>query len=542
MGNRESILVVDDDLDFLKVIRHILEARGYRVATASSASEAISLARKRFYHVAVLDISLPDTDGTELLSALLDIHPDITAIMLTGYSSLQNAMQSLNRGAFAYLEKPLDPEHLLSVINRGLEKQRLVVENRRLIGDMEQHNREISVLLAVSQAVSQSLDLGQIIDSALARVIDATPAGAAWVQLVEDGRLVLTGHRGLTGEMAAALNVTAVNEGVLGQISRQGIPLTLSRAAMYSQPTLVPLAEDGYQSCVGILLTIAGEHIGVLGVAARTYPSFSKTELNLLAAIGRELSIAVQNARLYEEASSARALRELDAMRTEFLATVSHELRSPLAVIKGSASSLLQPDVRFDEKTWREFLESIDKDADTLSRLVEELLMMSRLEAGALEIKREWCQPAAMVEPVRDRLKKLAPKHKLGIDIPRDLPRINVDGGRIGEVLTNLVENAVKYSGEGSPITVTASGNGSEVTFSVADRGRGIPEELHQKVFNRFFQVDSDKDGRGRGTGLGLAICRGIIDAHGGRMWVESKPGSGAIFKFSLPTGGGEER
>ena len=132
MKGRESILVVDDDLDFLKIIKLILENKGYEVDTAPSANEGISRLKERFYNATILDISLPDADGTELLTKCLEIHPDIIAIMLTGHSSVQNAVESLNRGAFAYLEKPLDTETLLSVINRGLEKQRLVLENRSL--------------------------------------------------------------------------------------------------------------------------------------------------------------------------------------------------------------------------------------------------------------------------------------------------------------------------------------------------------------------------------------------------------------------------
>src|SRR4030042_1265190 len=121
MENNDSILVVDDDHDFLGIIRQILGKKGYAVKTAPSAGEALSLLKEHFYNAAILDISLPDADGTELLSSVLELYPDIIAIMLTGHSSVRNAVQSLNRGAFAYLEKPVDPENLISVINRGLE-------------------------------------------------------------------------------------------------------------------------------------------------------------------------------------------------------------------------------------------------------------------------------------------------------------------------------------------------------------------------------------------------------------------------------------
>ena len=183
MRAQESILVVDDDLDFLKIIKRILENKGYEVATAPSASEAITRTKERFYNAAILDISLPDADGTELLSGLLEMHPDIIAIMLTGHSSVQNAIKSLNRGAFAYLEKPLDPENLLSVISRGLEKQRLVFENQKLKEELGQRNRITNTLLSVSQAVSQSLDLQQIIDLALERVARSTGIEAGFVYL-----------------------------------------------------------------------------------------------------------------------------------------------------------------------------------------------------------------------------------------------------------------------------------------------------------------------------------------------------------------------
>jgi len=537
MSNKDSILVVDDELDFLDIISRILRAKGYEVETVPSGGEAISRAKERTYNVAILDISLPDTDGTELLSILLEMHPDIIAIMLTGYSSVQNAMKSLNCGAFAYLEKPLDPEYLLSVLNRGLEKQRLVFENRYLMEELEQHNRETGILLAVSQAVAQSLDLKQIIDSALERVAQALEVDASYVHLFEDGRLALGGYHGLTPQIVEKIKLIELNGDIPGRIFKQAEPIVITNTADHAEPTLATLAREGYRSCVGVPLIMAGKSIGVLGVATGSERDFTAREVGLLTAIGREISIAVQNAQLYEEASSARALRELDALRTEFLANVSHELRTPLAVIKGSASSLLQTDVNFDEQTWREFLQSIDKDADSLNRLVEELLMMSRLEAGALEVKKERRNLAEIVVSVRDRLERVAVKHKLKINIPHDLPSVMVDDGRIGEVLTNLVENAVKYSPEGSRITVEANPNSRDVIVSVTDEGVGIPRELHQKVFDRFYQVKGPKAGHRRGgTGLGLSICSGIVEACGGKIWLESESEKGARFSFSLPT------
>jgi K+-sensing histidine kinase KdpD len=536
MKNKDSILVVDDDLDFLEIIKRILENKGYKVGTAPSADEAISRLKERFYNVAILDISLPDADGTELISSMLEIHQDIIVIMLTGHSSIQNAIKSLNRGAFAYLEKPMDPANLFSVIDRGLEKQRLVTENRQLVEELEKHNRVTNTLLNVSQAVSQSLNLQQILDLALERVVQCTGLEASFVYINENDRLLLKAHFGLSRRMLESmLQEIGRNGSTINRIFKKGAPEIIEELEKHADSDLNFLVRGGYHSFAGIPLTILRESIGVLGLTTSFARYFSTNNIELFTGIAREIAIAVRNAQLYEEASSAKALRELDAMRTEFLANVSHELRTPLAVIKGSANSLLQSDVIFDEQTRHDFLASIDRDADTLTRLVDDLLMMSRLEADALEVKKKPHHLKEVIDVIKDRLDNLTVKHHLHLRIPDELPSILIDDSRIGEVLTNLVENAVKFSDDNTKITIEASRNGKEVTVNVTDEGVGIPAEMHQKIFERFFQGEGRKAGRRKGTGLGLAICKGIIEAHGGNIRVESEPGGGARFTFTLP-------
>ena len=536
MKNKESILVVDDDLDFLGIIRQILENKGYKISAVPSAREALSLLKKQFYNAAILDISLPDADGTELLPKILELHPYIIAIMLTGHSSVKNAVQSLNRGAFAYLEKPLNPENLLTVINRGIEKQRLVFENRQLMDELERHNHITNTLLSVSQAVAQTLDLQKIIDSALEKVAECIGVEASFVYLRDKNQLKLKGHHGLSTQTVMVMpKEVSSTSGIFSNLIEQSGPIIIEDLTKANEADLEFLINVGYRSFAGVPLAILGENIGVLGIVTDFNQIFSPNNVDLLTGIGREIAIAVRNAQLYEEASSAKALRELDTMRTAFLANVSHELRTPLAVIKGSANSLLQPDVIFDEQTRRDFLVSIDKDADTLTRLVDDLLMISRLEANALEVKKKPSRLIDVISAIKDRLDNLTIKHHLHINIPDEIPLVNIDEGRIGEVLTNLVENAVKFSEDNTNIYIQGTHKDKEVLISIADEGIGIPPELHQRIFERFFQGDGRKAGRRKGTGLGLAICQGIIEAHGGEIWVESTPGNGAKFSFSIP-------
>lgn len=222
-----------------------------------------------------------------------------------------------------------------------------------------------------------------------------------------------------------------------------------------------------------------------------------------------------------------------ERLNTGLLSYISHEMRAPLYSIKGFTTALLQPDVRWDKKTRQDFLKTIDQETDRLTRLVSDLLDMSRLEAGVLKLDKDIYHLAEILESISGRLAKITQDHQLEVIVPKRLPPVLVDGLRIEQVLTNLVENATKYSENGTEITIEAKTIGDWVMVSVSDRGEGIPAEALKKVFDRFYRVES-ANGQKKGTGLGLFICRGIIEAHGGKIWVESKPGKGSKFSFSL--------
>ncbi|HEY82745.1 MAG TPA: PAS domain S-box protein [Dehalococcoidia bacterium] len=234
-------------------------------------------------------------------------------------------------------------------------------------------------------------------------------------------------------------------------------------------------------------------------------------------------------------ARELQALKEIDRLRAQLLANVSHELRTPLTSIRGFISTLLRADVSWSNEEQRDFLQTVDQEAGRLTRLISDLLDMSRLDSGAYQLRREKYHLAEIVKSASSRLASLTAKHRLQLKLPTELPLILADKDGIGQVLTNLVDNAVKYSPEDTEITIEAHLTGDEITVSVIDQGEGIPAELLDKVFDRFYQAESIVSGRKSGTGLGLSICKGIIEAHGGRIWVESKLGEGSRFSFSLP-------
>ena len=224
------------------------------------------------------------------------------------------------------------------------------------------------------------------------------------------------------------------------------------------------------------------------------------------------------------------AEKRLDRAKSALLSAVSHELRTPLAAIKGYVTSLLADDVEWDPDTQREFLEIVNQEADRLQRLVTNLLDLSRLEAGTLTLR----QDAILLTDLLERAVRDVDfdDHPVRVEVPPHLPPVNVDAARIEVVLHNLLENAVKHTPPGTPIQVTAGIADGQVLVRVADRGPGVRPEHRERIFDRFYRAPGV---RASGAGLGLAICKGFVEAHGGRIWVEESPGGGATFAFTLP-------
>ena len=226
-------------------------------------------------------------------------------------------------------------------------------------------------------------------------------------------------------------------------------------------------------------------------------------------------------------------VREVDRMKSSLISTVSHELRTPLAAIKGYATTLLADDVHWDAVTQHEFLSIISNETDRLSDLVNDLLDMSRIDAGNLTVSKVACNLEELIYRAAQRAHP-QPEDRLQVSIPPDLPLVYADPQRIEVVLRNLIENAAKYAGERSPIYITANVQAGNLVVRVDDEGPGIPAEESERIFDSFYQLENGLDRKSTGAGLGLAICRGFVNAHGGKIWVEPSV-RGACISFSLP-------
>ena len=257
------------------------------------------------------------------------------------------------------------------------------------------------------------------------------------------------------------------------------------------------------------------------------------TEREVLDTFAGQLAMAIERARLGEEAASARVEAEASRTRAALFSSVTHDLRTPLASIKASATSLLDEGVPFSGEQRTELLRTILEESDRLNRLVGNLMDLSRLRAGALTPSKEAVPVDELVSSVVSRLRPRLLGRTVRVNIRDDIPPVPMDPVQMDQALTNVLENAITFSTPGTEITITALRWESQVEVRVADRGPGIPVQDRQAVFDEFYFRDVG-GGRG-GTGLGLAIARAIVTAHGGTMWIEDTPGGGATVGFRLP-------
>ena len=228
-------------------------------------------------------------------------------------------------------------------------------------------------------------------------------------------------------------------------------------------------------------------------------------------------------------------LREVEDLRETFLSMLGHELQTPLSIIKGYTSTLARSDSNWDLETLRNSLQVIEAETDRLSSIMNKLLLASRIAAGTPVLTKEPVQLSSLIDKVVRRLRAMTSIHTFKVDCEPDLPPVLADPALMEEVLTNLIDNAIKYSPEGGKITITGRSSGEEIRVTIADQGIGIPEEDMERIFERFQRTDRRVVKKVKGVGLGLYICKAIIEAHRGRIEVASKVDEGSQFTFTLP-------
>jgi K+-sensing histidine kinase KdpD len=418
-----------------------------------------------------------------------------------------------------------------------------IAERKRMEEEIRHRNEELMALNAMATTIGQSLDLDHILNATLEKVLEVIEIDVGWIQLLDEDANVLSlvAHRGFSQEMAEETKMVKLGESMTGQVAQSGQLIVVDRTSEDPRLGIETGGRETLHAFAGVPIKSKDKVLGVLGVFSRSPRQLSSQEVQLLAATGHQIGVAIENMRLAEKASEIEILRELNRLRSELISNVSHELRTPLGLIKIFCTTLLREDVDFNRETQREFLRDIEEEADRLEKIVDNLLDLPRMKDRRLRLDKRPTDVGQLAREVMETVEVQPTQHRFVHDFPSDPLVATVDPKRIEQVLRNLLSNAIKYSPEGGTITVQGRGDRSQLLIRVSDQGMGIPSEDLERIFERFYRVENEITQRVRGVGLGLAVCQGIVEAHGGRIWAESALGVGSTFYFTLPVGSRSE-
>ncbi len=545
----ERILVADDEPQIVQLCVQLLSEQGYQVQGVTGGQEAIACLEAESFDLLVVDIRMPEVDGLMVLRRGLSLDPNLTTVMITGYATMGRVIEALNSGARGFLLKPFGVEEFHETIEAAVAQRQKEQDWLRLRAQLP--------ILLISQALMTEADLEELSRRLLEVVARQMGAHRAVILLLDQA----DGPGLAAEELYVAAAVGLPEESVLGM--RISTTAEIARRALHTEEVLVweagspldlemPLraliSKANSDRLALVPLRTGKKDVGLLGlghpVSGRRAVALTPSELSLLSIMGGQIGIALENVRMYageqrRRAELARALeqqRELDRLKNQFIQNVSHELRTPLAMVLGYAELLTSGELGQVRPEQQAPLEIIVQRAYVLRDLIENITAI--LESEIREPIREQVPLPDLVREALTDFEVLASQAGLALhgDIPEEVPSILGDAEHLRRVVDNLIGNAIKFTPAGGTVGVKVRCANGEVMLQVADTGIGIDAEDHERIFERFYQVDGSTRRTHGGCGLGLALVKEIVERHGGRVTVESELGRGSTFTVFLPT------
>lgn len=524
---QERILVAEDQDDVRRMCLRTLKLVGYDVTGVGSGREAIDLASKEPFDLLVTDLKMPRMGGLEAYREIHEFQPGITAVVMTGYGTMESAIEALQLGVSEFILKPFGSKKLVETVERALVKRRLQAENARL--------KTLIPLFELSQVFMSSVDL-EAIPAHVVRIAkkESQADSASLMLLDEKGALRIHSALGLPADVVANTQKPA-GEGIAGYAVTHREPVIV-QGDLESDSRFGDIRpKSQIRSAISLPLIHKEKVLGVLNVSRIEDPTpFAEGDVELLSVLGSQAAIAIENARMFQEIQEAyQRLAELDYLKSEFINIAAHELRSPLAVVLAYAT-LLEGEAT---GTMHEHLGQLVQAAQQLRSIIDDMISLQAVDAGQAEVELKRVEIADVVDDAYDDLHLLAERKNqtITVDLPGDLSPVRADAQKLYLILTNLLSNAIKFTPEEGSIRITAREDGDRVLTSISDTGIGIAEEELSRIFERFYQVEDSLRRKHGGIGLGLAIAREMAELMDGQIELESKPGEGSRFTIILP-------
>jgi K+-sensing histidine kinase KdpD len=415
---------------------------------------------------------------------------------------------------------------------------------------------ELYILTEVTKTLIAPLELPELLQAVMdtiANVLETAEFGVVWLWDPLAGLLCPQVVRGPDFPHLQSLHQLRlrIGESVAGKVFRDGkavvfgTPTDVANAMADLWPANSAIWEQALDSTkrpysmIAVPLWAGGREYGVLMLGTlHSSNYFEANDVSFIQILADLIALAIERARLETEALAVSEAKQADRLRAEALAVLSHELRTPLGAIKGYTTALLMEETSWPQQKQHEFLLRIDEECKSLEALISELLDSSLIDAGQLTLEYHPVRLERLTQEVAYEAQYLTSIHRFALNFPAGFPLIDADPHRIKQLLRSLVNNAIKYSPDGGPVSIRGEVRANDVVVSIADRGIGIAAENLTQLFEKYFRVKTPSEYQIPGTGLGLPMARAIVEAHEGKIWVESKLGEGTTFFFSLPRQG----
>lgn len=495
------ILVVDDELGMREGCRRILAAEGYEVETAADGKAGLeTFDRSRNFSGVLVDLKMPGMSGLELIPLLRERDPDLLILVITAHATIETAVEATKRGAYGYIPKPFTPDELLLPVRNGLERRVLAIEARRLREDRESQLLELASERSRSHTIINCMTDGVLVVNREGQVVLKNAAASrivpAWERLRLPARLA-----DLECPAVADLLADTLAGGREPSIVSKEMPLSPCTFMVNAAPVIDPKA-------------------ALIGAVA----------------VLRDIT----------------ALKKLEIAKSTFVSMVAHEIRSPLAAIEGYLNVILSGIAGDDPARDRHMMERCLLRARSLREMVSELINLTAIETGHFTIRRSPIDLAAVAETAVAASRTQAEAKRIALVMECEPPcpeskagsrgyTVLADQGAIDHVLTNLIDNAIKYTPEGGHVWVAIRRDGMYVTVSIRDDGIGMTRDEQSRAFDEFFRAKNEYTAQVPGTGLGLSLVKRLVDLHNGRITIQSVPKGGSTFSVSLPVLDSEE-
>lgn len=519
---REKVLIVDDEKDVLDLCRRILETQGYAVKISNNSFEAINIARQEQFDLLLTDIKMPGMTGLEVARILKEHDPNMICVTMTGYSTMDMAVNAVKLGIEEFILKPFTPKELSDSVAKALDKVRLKRENFRL--------NSLIPLFELNKNLMGTVDAESILDHLTKIAQQETKASFIGFHLVEkDGLVDYPGCRKKTICLVDQLKASKKFAQLALEEGRQ-LVLTENDEKPQKRDLLAQLEST---SAIATLLKSQKADLGVL-VLAHQEGSFAPSDSEFLSVLCGQAGIALENARLFSEIQEAyKQLQILDHMKSEFINIAAHELRTPLAILIGYASVLEEE----TENTHKTYVTNIIRNAMRLRSLIEDMLNLQYLESGIGTLSHDELNLKEAIEEILQDISLLIDEKKLQVEnnISTDFPQMIVDRQKFDLILMNLIHNAVKFTPSKGKISFHAEVVGDNAKVLVNNTGTVIPPDKLDRIFDRFFQLEGTLTREHGGAGLGLSIVRGMVAVCGGKVSVKSTEQVGTTFTLTVP-------